>query len=546
MEALVDALRTRLDKAKWRSGLDALVAEELARAGATAGLGVLAELASERAAAGNGADASRLAAAALRACGPPPSPEDEGVDRDMLREDDWARWRLVTVLREGPKTGLKGLDEVTEGRLDSEHAAPLRAGPGEPDALEEETTARVACDGANLGDALWAIDRSLSSLDPRREPVAVLRVSRVALGRGERVARDLGAQGAAGLWPLRKRLWARLLDAWVGIDDSDPEHVATRRWLTGSSGGAPRTRALEPSWLAPAHQEALLTLLRDKHSRTQTSTSFGEELLRLGRSELTLERRVELAREVGAVAELMDALFEAGKGAEAVEVALAEARAGDAGDLAFERVARLGAAGHDEAALDYMRAVIKTSVDARHFEWLAERLVALGRPSDALEVRRELFERRCGLATYESLREHAKDSAWAELRAELLERLRERKLYRVLLDIAFAEEDVDLVKRFAAELDEHQQAYARQRLDAREDAFAKALEGEFGEPPTEHVGQYVPRASVPPPQAVRHKKYGVGRVLSHRGDGEHRKLEIEFEGVGVKTILERFVTPVEG
>ena len=39
-------------------------------------------------------------------------------------------------------------------------------------------------------------------------------------------------------------------------------------------------------------------------------------------------------------------------------------------------------------------------------------------------------------------------------------------------------------------------------------------------------------------------KYGVGDVVSHEGEGEERKLTIEFKTFGTKTILERFVKPV--
>jgi hypothetical protein len=41
---------------------------------------------------------------------------------------------------------------------------------------------------------------------------------------------------------------------------------------------------------------------------------------------------------------------------------------------------------------------------------------------------------------------------------------------------------------------------------------------------------------------VQHPKFGVGLVLKATGGGADRKLEIDFGGGGVRTILARFVT----
>jgi DNA helicase-2/ATP-dependent DNA helicase PcrA len=45
---------------------------------------------------------------------------------------------------------------------------------------------------------------------------------------------------------------------------------------------------------------------------------------------------------------------------------------------------------------------------------------------------------------------------------------------------------------------------------------------------------------------VQHPKFGVGRVLRATGGGPDRKLEIDFGGGGVRTILARFVTELPG
>ncbi len=43
---------------------------------------------------------------------------------------------------------------------------------------------------------------------------------------------------------------------------------------------------------------------------------------------------------------------------------------------------------------------------------------------------------------------------------------------------------------------------------------------------------------------VRHKSFGLGRVLTSQGHGKNQKLAIDFSTVGVKTVMARFVDPV--
>jgi hypothetical protein len=42
---------------------------------------------------------------------------------------------------------------------------------------------------------------------------------------------------------------------------------------------------------------------------------------------------------------------------------------------------------------------------------------------------------------------------------------------------------------------------------------------------------------------VVHDAFGTGRVVESRGSGRDRKLLIDFPGVGLKTVLARFVVP---
>ena len=41
------------------------------------------------------------------------------------------------------------------------------------------------------------------------------------------------------------------------------------------------------------------------------------------------------------------------------------------------------------------------------------------------------------------------------------------------------------------------------------------------------------------------REYSLRYVLSHSGDGEHRKFEVQFKNFGKKTILERFLEPLD-
>ncbi|MCP4444340.1 MAG: UvrD-helicase domain-containing protein [Myxococcales bacterium] len=43
---------------------------------------------------------------------------------------------------------------------------------------------------------------------------------------------------------------------------------------------------------------------------------------------------------------------------------------------------------------------------------------------------------------------------------------------------------------------------------------------------------------------VRHKSFGLGRVVTSQGQGKNQKLAIDFSTVGVKTVMARFVDPV--
>jgi len=80
-----------------------------------------------------------------------------------------------------------------------------------------------------------------------------------------------------------------------------------------------------------------------------------------------------------------------------------------------------------------------------------------------------------------------------------------------------------------------------QAVDAGQDEPPAAAQVEAGAP---LVPRLVPRraAVLQVAPRVQHPKFGVGRVLRSTGEGPERKLEIDFEAAGVRTILARFVS----
>ena len=155
------------------------------------------------------------------------------------------------------------------------------------------------------------------------------------------------------------------------------------------------------------------------------------------------------------------------------------------------------------------------------------------------------FRRLCGLEGPEWDAQMDK-TAWPALREKIMERLAQRRLHRVIIDIALEERDGELLEAHAKGLDDGQREYLAGRLDVHQDLFEPAFVAKLiASLAVSSNGQVVFRhASVPPPARVRHAKYGVGDVVSHEGEGEERKLTIEFKTFGTKTILERFVKPV--
>lgn len=63
-------------------------------------------------------------------------------------------------------------------------------------------------------------------------------------------------------------------------------------------------------------------------------------------------------------------------------------------------------------------------------------------------------------------------------------------------------------------------------------------------------GRFEPRlvrAAKPEPEGrrVRHKKWGVGRLLTEEGEGPNRKVKVAFQNDGIKTLAARFLEFVD-
>jgi hypothetical protein len=80
-----------------------------------------------------------------------------------------------------------------------------------------------------------------------------------------------------------------------------------------------------------------------------------------------------------------------------------------------------------------------------------------------------------------------------------------------------------------------------QAVDAGQDELPLAQWVDMGGPLTPRLVPHRAAVLQAAPR-VQHPKFGVGLVLKATGGGADRKLEIDFGGGGVRTILARFVT----
>ena len=133
----------------------------------------------------------------------------------------------------------------------------------------------------------------------------------------------------------------------------------------------------------------------------------------------------------------------------------------------------------------------------------------------------------------------------------------------------WAELKITRPSRFLAEIPEHCLAVRRQKIDipppssfrrrsGTSPGAASSVSTSFGQDDFDQSVHYeeFPEYSVDDEvdydqsmrsvaiasgMAVRHSSFGMGRVVSTKGQGEGKKLVIDFATVGLKTVLSRFV-----
>ncbi|HHH27453.1 MAG TPA: hypothetical protein ENK57_03760 [Polyangiaceae bacterium] len=551
-----DHVDERLSKAGWSEAALVALVEEFLPADEKIDGALLVRLASaarERAE-GHGKDAARLCAAVLNHVAPPPQPsedtEDDAVRNDTVR---WVRWRLVVMLRRLPtsKKLLLGLsaddrkavqnpelpftvDEIVEQAPDAAAVAERIGGISRQDPLE-------------LVEALSVVAQATSEMDPAKQGVAVANVARAALELVE-TARVSSEALQAIVEEHRQAIGRSLVGALSAMGDDSKERKELLDWLMRSKAGDPRVRHVGASLseLTTRDKEEILARMRKKATK---SNSFRRALVELGAGLLPADEYLALCRELNHPAGIVSVLLDRGE----LDAAAAEAaKAIEEDDQQWEIAKRFHELGRTDLAIDVLRPAAETTVNSELELWLVEQLEARGDEEEALAVYRRRFVKRPALPQFQALRERVKGKAWTRLRSELITELTARRLHRPLLDIAFDEEDTDLLLSIAPELDEDQAEHAEHVLRSWHESF---------DGPTPKVDAVLARlekrrakreptapevvAAAPIPEKVKHKKFGEGQVVGWSGEGDQLKLEIEFADVGKKTLLARFVEAID-
>ena len=332
------------------------------------------------------------------------------------------------------------------------------------------------------------------------------------------------------------------------MGDDSTERKELLDWLMRSKGGDPRVRHVGASLtdLTSRDRDEILTQMRKKATK---SNSFRRALVELGAGLLEADEYLALCRELNHPAGIVSVLLDR----EQLDEAAVEAKkAIEEDDQNWEIALRFHDLGRTDLAIDVLSQAAETTVNSELELWLVEQLEARGDEEEALAVYRRRFVKRPALPQFQALRERVKGKAWTRLRAELINELTERRLHRPLLDIAFDEEDTDLLAAIAPELDGDQAEHAEHVLRSWQESFdgptpkvdavlAKLEKRRSRREPT--APEVV--AAAPIPEKVRHKKFGEGEVVGWSGEGDQLKLEIEFADVGKKTLLARFVEAID-
>lgn len=552
-----DHVDKRLSKGGWsEAALTALVADLLPAGAELDGRTLVQLVAAARDRAGDhDEDAARLCAAILNGVAPPSAPTEDDTEEDTVRRDTarWARWRLRAMLRQLPTTKKLLLTLSAEDRKAVQKPElpftvdEIVAQSSDAAAVAERIGGISRQEPLELVEALWGVAQATKELDAKKVPISVANVARAALELVE-TAR-VSSEALQGIVEEHRQAIGRALVAALGaMGDDSTERKELLDWLMRSKGGDPRVRHVGASLtdLTSRDRDEILTQMRKKATK---SNSFRRALVELGAGLLEADEYLALCRELNHPAGIVSVLLDR----EQLDEAAVEAKkAIEEDDQNWEIALRFHDLGRTDLAIDVLSQAAETTVNSELELWLVEQLEARGDEEEALAVYRRRFVKRPALPQFQALRERVKGKAWTRLRAELINELTERRLHRPLLDIAFDEEDTDLLAAIAPELDGDQAEHAEHVLRSWQESFdgptpkvdavlAKLEKRRSRREPT--APEVV--AAAPIPEKVRHKKFGEGEVVGWSGEGDQLKLEIEFADVGKKTLLARFVEAID-
>lgn len=186
---------------------------------------------------------------------------------------------------------------------------------------------------------------------------------------------------------------------------------------------------------------------------------YGDFLQALGADDLGDEAYLELCRENGRLADLVDRLLTLGRLDEAL------AKAGQAGDMELRYLAGIfHSQGHGRKLEPLLAERIEATGNQSLMEWLKERYTQRGELAEALVLAQRLLEQRPGLPRYRGVRELSRRlGVWQALRSELLAEWTAARHYDLLTDVYLDEGEIDLALKSVRQY-ERVFAFARDRL----------------------------------------------------------------------------------
>jgi hypothetical protein len=161
-------------------------------------------------------------------------------------------------------------------------------------------------------------------------------------------------------------------------------------------------------------------------------------LLELQDEAVDTETYLEICRQTGRVADLVERLLQLGRLKEATYAAQ------EANDYLLLQLAdRFRFHGHAVVAEDLVWERTAASKDTRLEEWLKQRAIEAGNWKEALRITEQLYWQRLSISHYEEVKQLAeKLDQWEHRRAVIHSRLAEQKAYIHLTEIHLWEDDV--------------------------------------------------------------------------------------------------------